>query len=625
MADSTTYEIDVEVRAPEAQSAAERVANLTNKLLAATEATAAAAAAVKAGETAYRQAQSSADRAAKSVEKLTLAADEQKNAMAAALLANDPKAYERASDKAAQLAQRLSEASAKSAAATNAMNEQAASLDRLRASAADAAAAEAALQQQTVAAGAAAKAAAKAADAEAKAQADAAEKAAKAQAEAVEKVAKAQKSQAEAAALAASGNGKVNEMAEALGRLGGPLGAAGQKVLQLRDGFGKLTNSLGSSTGVWVGATVAVAALVVGLISMASAAANAAIGLFKFAVGQERIDALSKRLDDNLKGLFSGLKLEGLLAGLDKLADLFNKDTESGRAIKAVLESIFQPAIDGVVELIPKVERFFLQFEIWTLKALIAIKPFGSIFVTIAEVIGVTIAVVVGAFAVAAAAATALFALVALPFVALVTAAVVAYNFFKDLDFATLGGNLINGLVNGITGAAGFVVDAVKNLANGAIDWLKNLSLADIGANLIQGLIKGISGGAGGVVSSIKGVAGGAIDAATKAFDQHSPSKIFERIGVRNGEGLILGHEQSTEDVEQSMTNMAALPDVSAPITSTAGASSLSASGGITIEAGAIVINAPGGDAPSIGAAVREALLEVFEGNAAQLGQAVPA
>ncbi len=78
-------------------------------------------------------------------------------------------------------------------------------------------------------------------------------------------------------ALAAGGNHaqsanlKVNELAEGFGRLGGPVGSAGNRIFGLADGLGKLKGSLGGAGVVAVGAAAAIAIVVVAVVALTAA------------------------------------------------------------------------------------------------------------------------------------------------------------------------------------------------------------------------------------------------------------------------------------------------------------------------------------------------------------------
>lgn len=85
----------------------------------------------------------------------------------------------------------------------------------------------------------------------------------------------------------------------------------------------------------------------------------------------------------------------------------------------------------------------------------------------------------------------------------------------------SIGSNIIQGLVNGITGAAGMVIDAIGGVVNDAIGWAKGLLgiaspskvFAEIGDFTMQGMEEGINGGLKGVLRTVKNAATDVVDA----------------------------------------------------------------------------------------------------------------
>ena len=54
----------------------------------------------------------------------------------------------------------------------------------------------------------------------------------------------------------------------------------------------------------------------------------------------------SKVLQLNLRQTFGGLKVESLLEALQKMGTIIGQSTESGKALKEVFESLFQPIVE---------------------------------------------------------------------------------------------------------------------------------------------------------------------------------------------------------------------------------------------------------------------------------------
>ena len=77
--------------------------------------------------------------------------------------------------------------------------------------------------------------------------------------------------------------------------------------------------------------------------------------------------------------------------------------------------------------------------------------------------------------------------------------------------------------------------------------------MASIGSQIVQGIANGISGAAGVVVSKITGVVGGAIDAAKNLLGIHSPSRVFRKIFGYVMEGAALGIDDTADEPVKSM------------------------------------------------------------------------
>ncbi len=286
MAEGTSYEIDIPVSGAQATAAAASLDGLAISLERAGAASKSAASAVAAGQVAYAQAEANANKAAVAAERLGVAALAQEGKLAAALEAGDTASIDKAEAKLANLVARQSEAEAKSVAAGAALAEQVSSLDGLMASAGAAAAEEESLASQLDAVTVAEEANASAASAAAEAQ----------------------------ASLASSGSeagGSLRSVSGALGKLGGPLGSAGQSITGVANAFGKLA-AMGP-VGIAIGIAVAFVAVV-------AAVGAAGFALLKFGIANADAARTSALLTQGIAGSVAG----GL--ALDKtIADLGNK------------------------------------------------------------------------------------------------------------------------------------------------------------------------------------------------------------------------------------------------------------------------------------------------------------
>jgi len=246
------------------------------------------------------------------------------------------------------------------------------------------------------------------------------------------------------------------------------------------------------------------------------------------------LDVQSEKLRESFDQLFSGLKIETFLGALKGVTDMFSQNTASGRALKTIVETLFQPMIDFVGGHGLVLKRFFqglvigaLYLTIGILKVRNALRDaFGdsSILKGIDAQHAALFAglFVVGSFIAAMGLLAASVAIVAAPFLAVagavalfVARVIAAYKFVTAIDWGGLASALVDGLVNGITSRVQRVVDAVKGLGKAATNALKS------------------------------------------ALDIHSPSRAFARLGMQIPRGLAQGVDSETPAVESAVGDMA--------------------------------------------------------------------
>ena len=97
-------------------------------------------------------------------------------------------------------------------------------------------------------------------------------------------------------------------------------------------------------------------------------------------------------------------------------------------------------------------------------------------------------------------------------------------NFFKGIDLGKIGHDLINGLVNGISGMTGALKRKAHEIANGLPQWMKDVLhisspsevMEKIGEQTGQGFINGLA-------NSINGIHNGAVDMANAVIEKLRP------------------------------------------------------------------------------------------------------
>lgn len=241
----------------------------------------------------------------------------------------------------------------------------------------------------------------------------------------------------------------------------------------------------------------------------------------------------TRKLRENFGALFNDLKIEGLLSALKSVTDLFSQNTQTGKALKVILEQLLQPMINNLETAGPIAKRFFqglvisaLLLTIGVLKVRNALRDaFGDSVLGKLDSANMALAagVTVGTLLAGVMAALAIkVAIVTFPIWGTVAALTALFaigwkvgEWFASVDWSGLGKSIIDGLVNGIKGGAKWVKDAVLNLADSVSRTFKEkLGIA-------------------------------------------SPSKLMTRFGVNVAEGPVVGIQRQLPAVERASEQLA--------------------------------------------------------------------
>jgi hypothetical protein len=248
------------------------------------------------------------------------------------------------------------------------------------------------------------------------------------------------------------------------------------------------------------------------------------------------LSMITTKLQESFQALFADIPIAPLLAGLYRLSQLFSQNTESGRALRAILTTVLGAFIGELASTTPMLEYLFKELVILSLKIAIAFfrvrnaitAAFGTgilgrilsstIAVNVFKAVLATVLIAVTALAAGVAFLT--FALIAAitPFFLIVYALYEAYQaveqFIPSLEqlrilfspevWQTAGTNMIDGIVHGFSSGAGRLHDAVVGAANSAMNAFRSVLgisspsavFAGYGMNISQGVAEGISAGA---------------------------------------------------------------------------------------------------------------------------------
>lgn len=145
------------------------------------------------------------------------------------------------------------------------------------------------------------------------------------------------------------------------------------------------------------------------------------------------------------------------------------------------------------------------------------------------------------------------------------TAATLITSFINSLannapQIISTAGQLIAAMASGFVQNAPQIITAVGNLMSAIIDAITNIDWISVGKNIIQGLINGIGSMGKALWDAAQNVASSAINGIMKGLDSRSPSKKAEKAGKTVPQGLVksFDEDRSVESAAKSLGGVAA-------------------------------------------------------------------
>ena len=221
----------------------------------------------------------------------------------------------------------------------------------------------------------------------------------------------------------------------------------------------------------------------------------------------------------------AGFLPENQQIGMDLLMALGEGLT---KALPAII-SMIPPIIDALISVIIGNQLLFIQAGTTILESLLSSGNLNTIIKSLVDNIPAIIDAVIGSV------------IEAIPL------------------FIEAGFTLFVALVENLPGIIGELVGAVIDIEDALLQELANLivKFEDIGGQIMQGLADGIVNAGDAVVSTAKGVLDKIPQGAKDLFQINSPSKLFEGYGEYLDMGLALGIEQNADVPQSAMTSMA--------------------------------------------------------------------
>lgn len=396
----------------------------------------------------------------------------------------------------------------------------------------------------------------------------------------------------------------------------------------------------------------------------------------KAADAMQSLTVQAAKQKEAFDSLFGGVEIKQYEASWKSVNDLLTQNTASGRALKQVIADLIQPMVDQSTAAAPIVKRFFqgvllgilelqiafLQLQVWWYETFGAsdakkavddskwwIVDLGRV---IAKVFVPLLIVAAGAVFLLALRLTASlvpalfratfamlrFGLMAIPN----TLRAVGYLIgrmlpliFRFVSFVPAAWAAVAPLlpfaaaILGVVAAVGMLVllwDELKK-AWDQFEW------AQLGKDIMSGIVKGLTGEWGSLAASIAQIGTDAWKVFKGAIGASSPSKLFAEAGLTIPQGVALGIETGSPEVQQAAESMVSVPTVDVPALGAdaaaaggpqAGApAAAGAAGGVHVEIGQVVVNAASSDPRQLASDFRRELENVLEGLALQLGARV--
>jgi hypothetical protein len=257
------------------------------------------------------------------------------------------------------------------------------------------------------------------------------------------------------------------------------------------------------------------------------------------------LDVIMAKFHERLRGLVPQGFLDPILKNLDRLSELFDKDSVTGEALATLLGMFGKGLAEGAEGATPVVVELFEDLEIGALKSAIMLvrleKSFKKTFGFVPTVAGLAKAAVIGVVIATAGAAIAVTSLAA-GLVGLAGAV------------AILGP--IAGLALIFTELYRQIVAFKQEIRD--FDFLKQVGkdFEDFGAAIITGIKNGITKTWENLKGAVLGVADSIKDAFRNALGVHSPSRVTYDVGRMVGKGAELGLRSKTRDVGVAARSM---------------------------------------------------------------------
>lgn len=251
-------------------------------------------------------------------------------------------------------------------------------------------------------------------------------------------------------------------------------------------------------------------------------------------------------LRQNLGLLWSGVRIEPFLKSLNMVLSLFSETTVSGKLMKSIIGSIFDPIFAGAggaglaikhmiqdsIYWVLRAQGAWIDLQIWVAKTF---NYRGDLGLTIA--VWSLKAALVAATVIGASLAAVLLVVVANVAVLTLPFIVLGYVIYKSVKA---------------------ILEFSSRLRAEGKSW------SQIGVAMVQGIASGIVSGAGTLWKAIAGLADGAVTKFKEVLGIQSPSRVFRAQASFVPAGMVMGIRAGIPDVHAAISDAAYVPPTSA-------------------------------------------------------------
>lgn len=273
------------------------------------------------------------------------------------------------------------------------------------------------------------------------------------------------------------------------------------------------------------------------------------------------IEAQGARFKRNVGELFE-FDIDPALQGLSVLVGLFDKNSSSGKAMRAALTGIMDPIIDNAKAAGYAIEAFVLGLMISGLEIYIALKP---VIDSVEELLGIDtsgwdFADVLDAAATAGEIALPVFLILGVVLGVLGAAILAVIAVLAGMSAVFM---LVPVAITAAVWAVGAAVIGLYMHVSGAVNAAIVVVIGAAGrfmsacGDMVAGLVAGIKAAAPKVLAAITGVVGSAVAAAKSALGINSPSTVMrDEVGANLGDGVVVGVKSRTNAAHAAIAEL---------------------------------------------------------------------